>query len=270
MLKSRHSLERVVPVGQRCPLRPGRGQTPLHHHSQGQILYPAGGIVGLSTANGSWIVTPDRAAWIPPGSPHACRAYSCGKLCTLLVDLPDETAAPPGPRIFRVTTLLRELLLALTCTSQVGPMDRPHMMAILANAVCEASAPPQELFLPMPIEERLRAVAERLQADPSDNTTLAEHAAQLGASERTLSRLFHEELGMGFRQWRAQLRLHFSLALLAGGAEVSQVAYDCGWANPSSFVAAFSASLGVTPGQYRAALQDASASARSAAEEIAG
>ena len=86
---------------------------------------------------------------------------------------------------------------------------------------------------------------------PADNATLAELGKTIGASTRTLSRLFRNELGMTFYEWRTQLRIYHALVLLADGHDTTQTAYACGWANPSSFIAAFTNIIGTTPGRYR-------------------
>ena len=56
---------------------------------------------------------------------------------------------------------------------------------------------------------------------------------------------------MTFPQWRAQLRLHHSLTLLASGLSVTATAITCGYSTPSAFTAAFHATFGTTPGTYR-------------------
>jgi AraC-like DNA-binding protein len=43
--------------------------------------------------------------------------------------------------------------------------------------------------------------------------------------------------------------------LLADGHDTTQTAYACGWANPSSFIAAFTTIIGTTPGRYRTSRQ---------------
>ena len=42
------------------------------------------------------------------------------------------------------------------------------------------------------------------------------------------------------------------MMLLADGYDTTRTAYACGWANPSSFIAAFTHIIGTTPGRYRA------------------
>jgi AraC-like DNA-binding protein len=76
-----------------------------------------------------------------------------------------------------------------------------------------------------------------------------------GAGERTLSRLFHTELGMSFHRWRTILRIQYALVHLTSGRSVTDTATACGWSNPSSFIDAFTEVVGQTPGRYQADLR---------------
>ena len=52
-----------------------------------------------------------------------------------------------------------------------------------------------------------------------DSPGLTELGRRISASEHTISRLFRDEVGMGYTVWRNQLRLH--LATLLAGDRVS-------------------------------------------------
>jgi AraC-like DNA-binding protein len=95
-------------------------------------------------------------------------------------------------------------------------------------------------------------VCKLLQDDPADGRTLTELGREIGASERTLSRLCKADLGMTFPQWRTQLRLHLASRLLAEGHSVTGVAHQCGWASTSAFIDTFRRAFGQTPGSRRA------------------
>ena len=124
-----------------------------------------------------------------------------------------------------------------------------RLRRVLVDELHEAHEQP--LQLPEPRDDRLQAIAEMLYRQPADNTSLAELGQAIGASGRTLSRLFHNELGMTFYEWRTQLRIYHALVLLADGHDTTHVAHACGWANPSSFIAAFTSIIGTTPGRHR-------------------
>jgi AraC-like DNA-binding protein len=94
-------------------------------------------------------------------------------------------------------------------------------------------------------------VCDVLGADPADGRTLGAFGREIGAAERTLSRLFRSDLGMTFPQWRTQLRLLTALRLLAEDQPVTAVAHRCGWSSTSAFIDAFRDVFGETPGAHR-------------------
>jgi len=73
---------------------------------------------------------------------------------------------------------------------------------------------------------------------------------EVGASVRTLSRLFVADTGMTFRQWQRQARLLAALVRLAQREPVTRVALDLGYDSPSAFIHAFRRALGTTPRRY--------------------
>jgi transcriptional regulator GlxA family with amidase domain len=151
--------------------------------------------------------------------------------------------------VFLASDLARELLLTLTGPREHDRAARARLHRVLVDELREAHEQP--LRLPEPHDDRLRAVARLLYENPADNTALAELGRATGASARTLSRLFHDELGMTFYEWRTQLRVYHALVLLADGHDTTHVAHACGWSNPSSFIAAFRNLVGTTPGRHR-------------------
>ncbi len=106
------------------------------------------------------------------------------------------------------------------------------------------------LDLPIPTDVRLRKISKTLTVNPGDNRTLVDWGKSVGATNRTLARLFRSETGMSFRQWRQQLRIIESLRRLGREEQVTTVALDLGYDSPSAFIAMFKKALGKTPGQY--------------------
>jgi len=86
--------------------------------------------------------------------------------------------------------------------------------------------------------------------NPADSRELADWAKKVGASKRTLVRLFPEQTGMTFREWRQQRRLLHALELLATGESVTNIALELGYENTSAFIAMFRRCLGTTPRRY--------------------
>jgi AraC-like DNA-binding protein len=223
-----------------------------HAHRDGQLVYAVSGVVSTVTARGTWVAPADRITWTPPGFEHAHRFYGETDVRVLSIprELCERLVAEPG--VFAVSPLLREALLALTGRPELRPDSYERLRAVVVDELVERLDP--SLHLPEPSDDRLRAVTEFLRADPGSPATLAELGHAAGASERTLSRLFRDELGMGFRRWRTILRIHHGLVLLGEGRSVTEVATVCGWSNTTSFIEAFRMVFGETPGRHQAGL----------------
>ena len=202
----------------------------------------------MVTDAGSWIAPSNRAVWIPAGFTHQHRAH--GDTDMRIMFIPDDLAGlmPTSPAVLVVTALAREAALALTSSKERDYPARQRLRRVIIDDLTAAEEQP--LHLPEPTDERLQAVTFLVQHDLTNPATLAHLGKKVGASERTLSRLFHRETGMSFRQWRAQLRIHHALLLLTEGTSVTDTALACGWANPSAFIETFTALVGVTPGHY--------------------
>jgi AraC-like DNA-binding protein len=69
-------------------------------------------------------------------------------------------------------------------------------------------------------------------------------------SRRHFTRLFREQTGMSFSNWRQQACLLAALARLGRGQSVTRVAIELGYSSTSAFTAAFRRTLGTTPSQY--------------------
>ncbi|BBX33284.1 AraC family transcriptional regulator [Mycolicibacterium mageritense DSM 44476 = CIP 104973] len=224
----------------------------VHRHTEGQLVYPAFGALATTTERGTWVAPANRVTWTPPGFAHSHRFY--GRTDVRIVVVPVELCCELArqPSVFAVSSLLREAILALTDRRETRRGAYERLRAVVLDELVEA--PEQPLHLPEPRDDRLRAVTDLLYADPARPATLGELGRTVGASERTLSRLFHTEFGMSFHRWRTILRVHHALLHLTNGWSVTATAVECGWSNPTSFIDAFTSVVGQTPGRYQAEL----------------
>src|SRR4029077_21071297 len=104
-------------------------------------------------------------------------------------------------------------------------------------ALAEAEDSP--LALPMPGDERARALARYVLEKPVISDSVDDLAKQPGLPRRTLERRFRDETGLSFGMWRQKARLLDSIRLLAEGKSVTDAALDCGYSSVSAFIAAF-------------------------------
>jgi AraC-like DNA-binding protein len=237
---------RHQPVAPTSTLRLASGdRIDAHRHDDHQIVYAGRGVLAVTTDEGSWVAPATRAIWIPAGTFHAHRAYGELNLHTVGLPATDNPLGLDSPTVLAVGPLLRELIVAYTADDTDSP-ERSRLRAVLLDQL--RASPQQPLHVPTPSAPLLRAVCDILVADPADTRTLAELGRVVGASDRSLSRLFRQDLGMTFPQWRTQLRLHQALVLLAERTPVTTVAHQCGWSSTSAFIEVFRRSFGHTPG----------------------
>jgi AraC-like DNA-binding protein len=102
----------------------------------------------------------------------------------------------------------------------------------------------------LPTDKRLKTLCETLIADPASPLTLEDWAQRVGASGRTLARLFERDLGMSFSQWRQQVRLAHAAPLITRGLPMSAVAAELGYASQSAFSAMFKKTFGKSPSAF--------------------
>jgi AraC-like DNA-binding protein len=218
-----------------------------HSHPVHQLVHPIRGVLQISTEKGSWVVPPHRAVWIPAFIAHAHQAHGPTEMRGVKFDVPDPLGRDT-PTVLSVSPLLREVISALTALHGAGE-PRHHLEQVALHELRGVEALP--FGLPAPRDPRLVDLAAILEDNPADARSLPELGRAVGAGARTLSRLFREQTGITFPQWRAQLRLHHALKLLAADTPVTRVAADCGYRSPSAFIESFRLAFGTTPGRYR-------------------
>ena len=231
---------------------PSGGRILNHQHPWGQLAYAVSGVMRIATPTALWITPPTRAVWIPPGRPHEITMQGATAMRSLYIDPESAARLPRDEAVFEVAPLLRELILHILGVGMLGPGKDSHerLAGLLIDLLLTARR--QDLSLPLPRDRRARAMAERVQADPSSSANLADLAREAGASLRTLQRLFPAQTGLTLEAWRQKARLIAGVAALSGGGSVTATALDCGYESPSAFITAFKRQFGVTPGKFRA------------------
>ncbi|NVZ64287.1 helix-turn-helix transcriptional regulator [Pseudomonas gingeri] len=221
-----------------------------HHHRKAQLLYSVRGILNCEIDDGVWIVPPQCAVWIPGDMPHVARSSGETECYCLFVEPDAVPGLPSTCCTLAVSPLLRELLLRAASFPQLYAEEgrEARLIATLLDELCEA--PVEDLHLPMPRERRLRLLAQKLLADPSAKIPMSEWATRIGMSERSMSRLLMQEIGVSFGRWRRQLHIILSLRRLSRGESVQTVALDLGYESASGFVTMFRKAVGKPPARY--------------------
>ena len=222
---------------------------PWHHHKRAQLVYASTGVMNVSTPSATYVVPPQQAVWVTGGIEHQIEAHICGHANGLRRYRSCECPARPSLRVGRYAAAARADRDGRGSRSELRqrqpsrPDSRSHSDQIREK-------PTASLALPMPSEPRTLRLVQGLLKDPADNRDLAALASEVGASKRTMTRMFPKETGLSFRDWRQRLKVHRALELLVSGKSVTTTASELGYDNTSAFIAMFKRCLRVTPAQY--------------------
>lgn len=229
---------------------PNGTSTGLHAHPRGQLLYAISGVMIVHSTFGTWVVPPNRAVWLVPVFDHDVRMVGDVKIRTLFIDDRSVPGLPEESCVLAVSPLLRELIVAaMSVPADYAPDSRDaRLMRLLLDELRQEPVLP--LHLPMPRDLRLRFLCTELVAHPDAAATAQDWADKFGVTAKTIHRLFVQQTGLTFGQWRQQARLLHALERLARGDRVIDVALESGYASQSAFTAMFRKQFGVPPSVF--------------------
>jgi AraC-like DNA-binding protein len=251
MLRELPDLKRLPrPVFARVESLLAGSKTLSHSHHWIQLSYAVSGVLEVRTAQGNFVAPPKRAVWVPAGVEHQVLSSDRAEMRGLYIDTRAVLGAPERCRVLEVSSLVRELILAVAALPPEYDRDGPdgRLVAVLLDRL--AALPEVGLSLPLPGDERLGRVCADMLHAPDDPRTEVDWAKSIGMSERTMTRLFKSQTGLSFGNWRLSMRLLAALAELEAGRSVTAVALDCGYESTSAFIAAFKKRFGQTPGKF--------------------
>ncbi|WP_424579082.1 AraC family transcriptional regulator [Bradyrhizobium sp. USDA 241] len=218
------------------------------------MIYAAKGTMQVTTPGGRWLVPPDRAVWVPAGLQHAIDLLADIEMRTLYFDLPwlkREKRYEGLTREFvvRVSPLLNQAILALFDARNTE--ERTELLVRLVMLELH-QAEDSTTFVPLPREPRCRRAAMIVLDDPTGLHDIDTLAREVGASARTLSRLFSSETQLSFKSWCQRARIASAIQRLStdAGVSVKQLATQLGYASVPAFSAAFRQVTGRTPTEF--------------------
>jgi AraC-like DNA-binding protein len=230
-----------------------------HVHHRAQLVYATSGIVRAVTPQGLWMLTPGNALLIGSQIEHELHMVGQVSMRTLYIEPESLTQRKNECRVIEVGDLLRASILGMfdATADEAGESRTALIVPLILRLLQDAEDGAHVARLPLPANARLRNICESLIAQPASNDTLELWADRVGASSRTVARLFRQETGMSFGQWREQLRLAEAMSKLSVGHPVSEVAQDLGYADVRTFTVMFRRAFGSTPQQFRQQFREA-------------
>lgn len=252
------------PVRAKCRWLEADTQVKPHRHPWGQLAISTTGTIRLTVAQGTYIVPPSRALWVPPDMEHAVTMVESADLRTLYFFQTDgrcglnvsaeQEAHWRQCRVLNASALLRAVVRELPTLPDdslaLSAQDRArehHLSELLLDELRRASA--VQLGVSLPQDKRLRLLCEAVLADPTRYETLEDWARDTGASPRTVARLFRQQLECSFTQWRQQVVLAHAVSLAARNWPIQRIAAELDY-SPSAFSAMVRRTVGMPPAQF--------------------
>lgn len=225
----------------------GQHDSGAHSHEMGQLLFTQQGCIRISLENKISLLPPGRVAWIPPFTKH--RAQMRASVGYRSVYLSQEYAQQISEQvcILSISPLLRELLerIAIAPFESDWKMGRlARLLPVFIDELQSATAEPMLLSLPQ--DRRFKNLNIELLPPP-----LNQLARTVGASEKTITRIFLKETGMNYQVWRQQWRFIKGIELLTQGKSYGFITQELGLTSDSAFISFFRKMSGMTPREYR-------------------
>lgn len=218
---------------------------PFHTHRRAQLLYGATGVMQVRTSDGNWVVPPQRAVWIPPGVAHEVLMLGVSTRSVYI----EPGAVDLGQRcqVISVSPLMRHLLMEAVAAPLMYDREGRDgaLFDLLLHELTRSEVLP--LHIPMPAEGKLLSLCQTFLNKPNAHQSPQYWAEQIHISLRTFNRLFRQQTGLSFRQWRQQACVVLALARLAEGEAVTRIALDFGYESPAAFSTMFRRVLGQAP-----------------------
>lgn len=226
---------------------------PTHQHAQHvQILFAVTGGLQVVTKQSLFMVPKGAGIIIPCGVEHNTLIDPPTDM--RVVNLESELNALESVKdcsVIRISPLLAAVVDELATCEHSYSEDSPQARLCRVLLDCINASRVDGLSLPMPMDARIRQIASGLIQAPAEGQGLQYWCSKVGASRRTITRLFVKETGLNFQDYKLRVQIYCSLPLLLEGKSISATAYQVGYDSHSAFSSAFKRVMGVAPNQYR-------------------
>ncbi|MFM2485575.1 AraC family transcriptional regulator [Celerinatantimonas yamalensis] len=204
-----------------------------HQHPQGQLIWMRRGMLSGQTAHQHWLIQTNMLIWIPPMISHKAQNHQSATLGVLYLPTEMTSTWPAQVRLVDASLLAIGIFDKLL---QKKPASA-HTQHLLIDLLCDElkQAPPSDNQLPLPSDPRLKKITDALILSPALRQNLTQWGKQVGASSRTLARLFVKETGLSYRVWQHRLRRVETLSGLRDGLTQEQLTEHLGFSSVDAF-----------------------------------
>lgn len=222
-----------------------------HSHAWGQFNCVSEGFMYFTIGEKVFVTPPTYGIWIPPNVEHSAHNDLVATFRPIHFSAKLAGQLPAHPCALEISPVMRAIIDDLARRQICVPESAQDKR--LSEVVVDQlrSAAVQENYLPFATSKELTTILDLMQQDPADDRSLANWAALVNSTVRTLERRCLAELGMTLSEWRQRLRFLRAVDGLVSGKTIQQIAFELGYSTPSAFVSMFRRMSGTTPGRFQ-------------------
>lgn len=223
-------------------------ESSYHQHQKGQLIFTQKGCMRLSMATSAHILLPSRLFWIPPSVFHRVQVTYSAEYRSVYLSQDLSKKLPAEPTSFYMNDFIKAVLEKFALSDWNTSWDDELGKAMLFVFFNELNNLPRSNidWLIYPTDKRL------LNLHTIKNLpTLKKLANNVGASEKTISRVLLKETGLSYAKWRQQWLKQRAIELLAQNYSTSEISDELRFSSDSAFVHLFTKLMGLPPSLYR-------------------
>jgi AraC-like DNA-binding protein len=212
----------------------------FHAHKVSQLSIPINGVMYIMVQDSLFIIPPGMAIFIPKNTKH--RVYKINPKAVIdnvyFTDI-YQNYLPNMAKSFYLSTLAAEVI-AKICTFNKNEFNLKkvqHLISVLLDELNENSLLNYSLTIPK--HPQLFKIYELFAKSIDYFPSITDAANLINVSNRTLQRLFKDELGVNFVLWKQQFIFIKALELLIKEKSTTIVAYKLGYNSDSAFISMF-------------------------------
>lgn len=219
-----------------------------HAHDAPHLIHAFSGRIMVEIEGERYVLAEGESIWLFTGVPHAVKVLAGG---LALGPMLYPWAEPPRRVTFLgKNQLVRDILRQSVFSAARTAEEVEPFRVALCKALENLSAP--YFHAPWPQSRLAKNVAEQA---VTSKQTLSELATCNYTSVRQIQRIFREETGITFSQWRRRARLNRAYDTAVRGGRMDEVLYESGYASRAGLAKAWeqesSDSFGVLLEQMR-------------------
>ncbi|WP_064607401.1 helix-turn-helix domain-containing protein [Photobacterium sp. J15] len=217
-----------------------------HQHNKHQFLFAKGGGLIVEIDNSRYFVPPSCAIWVPAKTTHKTTTHNEVELRSLFFE--DGLSLPSNPLIIGFSSLLFELADRMAHWPWDKPISEQHSTLTVFQEELQAALL-HPLNITMPKDRRLNPLLDLLKSEQNP-PKLIDIEKLIGASSKTIGRIFIRETGLSYQAWRQQWRLMKAMEMLTDREPVHRIAEQLEFSSSSAFIAFFQKHTNQTPGKF--------------------